>query len=229
MPILHEQCDLENIKRIGQTVDQAYDTQTKQVLPAPNEVFNAFEFTPYDKVKVVILGQDPYPTPGNPMGLSFSVKPGVKIPASLRNIFKERQSDLGIAPSESGDLTAWAKQGVLLLNATLTVYAGQPNSMSNIGWQQFTDEAIQSLNQRAKTQPIVYILWGRNARNKTRLIDTNNPNILIIESSHPSPLSARYSFFGSKPFSRANNFLVAHGATPIDWQNWFATDRLKDY
>lgn len=198
-------------------------------MPAPNEVFNAFKFTPYDKVKVVILGQDPYPTPGNPMGLSFSVKPGVKIPASLRNIFKERQSDLGIAPSESGDLTAWAKQGVLLLNATLTVYAGQPNSMSNIGWQQFTDEAIQTLNQRAKTQPIVYILWGRNARNKTRLIDTDNPNILIIESSHPSPLSARYSFFGSKPFSRANNFLVAHGATPIDWQNWFATDRLKDY
>ena len=163
------------------------------------------------------------------MGLSFSVKPGVKIPASLRNIFKERQSDLGIAPSESGDLTAWAKQGVLLLNATLTVYAGQPNSMSNIGWQQFTDEAIQSLNQRAQTQPIVYILWGRNARSKTRLIDTDNPNILIIESSHPSPLSARYSFFGSKPFSRANNFLVAHGATPIDWRNWFATDRLKDY
>lgn len=198
-------------------------------MPAPNEVFNAFKFTPYDKVKVVILGQDPYPTPGNPMGLSFSVKPGVKIPASLRNIFKERQSDLGIAPSESGDLTAWAKQGVLLLNATLTVYAGQPNSMSNIGWQQFTDEAIQTLNQRAKTQPIVYILWGRNARNKTRLIDTDNPNILIIESSHPSPLSARYSFFGSKPFSRANNFLVAHGATPIDWQNWFAADRLKDY
>lgn len=198
-------------------------------MPAPDEVFNAFKFTPYDKVKVVILGQDPYPTPGNPMGLSFSVKPGVKIPASLRNIFKERQSDLGIVPSESGDLTAWAKQGVLLLNATLTVYAGQPNSMSNIGWQQFTDEAIQTLNQRAKTQPIVYILWGRNARNKTRLIDTNNPNILIIESSHPSPLSARYSFFGSKPFSRTNNFLVAHGATPIDWQNWFVTDRLKDY
>lgn len=198
-------------------------------MPAPDEVFNAFKFTPYDKVKVVILGQDPYPTPGNPMGLSFSVKPGVKVPASLRNIFKERQSDLGIAPSESGDLTAWAKQGVLLLNATLTVYAGQPNSMSNIGWQQFTDEAIQTLNQRAKTQPIVYILWGRNARNKTRLIDTNNPNILIIESSHPSPLSARYSFFGSKPFSRTNNFLVAHGATPIDWQNWFVTDRLKDY
>ena len=163
------------------------------------------------------------------MGLSFSVKPGVKIPASLRNIFKERQSDLGIAPSESGDLTAWAKQGVLLLNATLTVYAGQPNSMSNIGWQQFTDEAIQTLNQRAKTQPIVYILWGRNARNKTRLIDTDNPNILIIESSHPSPLSARYSFFGSKPFSRTNHFLVTHGATPIDWQNWFATDHLKDY
>ena len=229
MPILHEQCDLNNIKQIGQTVDQAYATQTRQVLPAPDEVFNAFKFTPYNKVKVVILGQDPYPTPGNPMGLSFSVKPGVKIPASLRNIFKERQSDLGIVPSESGDLTAWAKQGVLLLNATLTVYAGQPNSMSNIGWQQFTDEAIQTLNQRAKTQPIVYILWGRNARNKTRLIDTNNPNILIIESSHPSPLSARYSFFGSKPFSRTNNFLVAHGATPIDWQNWFATDRLKDY
>ena len=198
-------------------------------MPAPNEVFNAFKFTPYDKVKVVILGQDPYPTPGNPMGLSFSVKPGVKVPASLRNIFKERQSDLCIALSESGDLTAWAKQGVLLLNATLTVYAGQPNSMSNIGWQQFTDEAIQALNQRAKTQPIVYILWGRNARNKTRLIDTDNPNILIIESSHPSPLSARYSFFGSKPFSRANNFLVTHGATPIDWQNWFAIDRLKDY
>lgn len=229
MPVLHEQCDLKNIKQIGQTIDQAYATQTRQVLPAPDEVFNAFKFTPYDKVKVVILGQDPYPTPGNPMGLSFSVKPGVKIPASLRNIFKERQSDLGIAPSESGDLTAWAKQGVLLLNATLTVYAGQPNSMSNIGWQQFTDEAIQTLNQRAKTQPIVYILWGRNARNKTRLIDTDNLNILIIESSHPSPLSARYSFFGSKPFSRANNFLVAHGATPIDWQNWFATDRLKDY
>lgn len=219
MPVLHEQCDLKNIKQIGQTIDQAYATQTRQVLPAPDEVFNAFKFTPYDKVKVVILGQDPYPTPGNPMGLSFSVKPGVKIPASLRNIFKERQSDLGIAPSESGDLTAWAKQGVLLLNATLTVYAGQPNSMSNIGWQQFTDEAIQTLNQRAKTQPIVYILWGRNARNKTRLIDTDNLNILIIESSHPSPLSARYSFFGSKPFSRANNFLVAHGATPIDWQN----------
>lgn len=215
--ILTNNCDIENLKHIKQSVTHAY--QTQHVLPEPTEVFNAFKYTPYDKVKVVILGQDPYPTPGNPMGLSFSVKPDRNIPASLKNIYKERQSDLNIPPATTGDLTPWTKQGVLLLNATLTVIAGKPNSMSNIGWQQFTDEAIKALNKRAKDHPIVYILWGNNAKQKKDIIDTDNPNICIIESSHPSPFSARYSFFGSKPFSKANNFLIQHGQTPIDWNN----------
>lgn len=210
-------CDIKNMKQIKDTVTKAY--QTSRVLPARSEVFNAYKYTPYDKVKVVILGQDPYPTPGDAMGLSFSVKPGRRIPASLHNIYKERQDDLGIAPSNTGDLTPWTSQGVLLLNATLTVLAGQRNSMSNIGWQQFTDETIKVLNKRAQSHPIVYILWGRNARNKKDLIDTDNPNICIIESTHPSPLSASHGFFGSKPFSRANRFLEAHGVEPIDWSN----------
>lgn len=215
--VLTGHCNIKNLKHIKQAVDQAYHTE--QVLPAPDEIFNAFKYTPFDKVKVVILGQDPYPTPGNAMGLSFSVKPDRQIPASLRNIYKERQDDLNIPPSSTGDLTPWTKQGVLLLNATLTVLAGKPNSMSNIGWQQFTNEAIKCLNTRAKQHPIVFILWGNNAKQKKSLIDTENPNICIIESSHPSPFAARYSFFGSKPFSRANAFLKAHGESPIDWRN----------
>jgi uracil-DNA glycosylase len=185
-----------------------------QVYPAPDEVFAALHLTPYADVEVLILGQDPYHGPGQAHGLCFSVKPGVPAPPSLRNIFIEMQSDLGIPPPNHGCLDSWAEQGVLLLNTTLTVRAGQAASHQGKGWETFTDEVIRAVNDKSDT--VVFILWGASARKKKALVDTSRH--VIIESAHPSPLSARNGFFGSRPFSRANEALVAAGRPPIDWR-----------
>ncbi len=193
-------------------VNQEY--QTKSIYPPAKDVYNAFKYTPFDKVKVVILGQDPYHGPSQAHGLCFSVHKGVDIPPSLRNIFSELRSDLGIQPPNHGNLTKWAKQGVLLLNTILTVEAGKPLSHKGKGWEIFTDYVIQLLDQDEK--PKVFVLWGNNAIAKKTLL--NNPNHMVITSSHPSPLSARYSFFGSKPFSTINHFLLKNDIKPIDWK-----------
>ena len=182
------------------------------VYPDMHDIFNALKHTDYNDVKVVILGQDPYYNEGQAHGLCFSVKKGVQLPPSLINIYKELNSDLNIAPSKDGDLTRWADNGVLLLNTVLTVRSGQPNSHKGKGWEILTDTIISKLNDRET--PVVFILWGGNARSKKSLI--TNKRHLIIESAHPSPLSAYNGFFGSKPFSRANAFLSKF-TTPIDW------------
>jgi uracil-DNA glycosylase len=185
-----------------------------QVFPAPDEVFAALHLTPYDAVKVLILGQDPYHGPGQAHGLCFSVRPGVPAPPSLVNIFKELEADLGIAPPDHGCLDAWAAQGVLLLNATLTVRARQAASHQGKGWEIFTDEVLRAVN--AKSERVVFILWGASARKKRHLVDATRH--VVIESAHPSPLSAHNGFFGSRPFSRANEALVAAGREPVDWR-----------
>ncbi|MCH5339645.1 MAG: uracil-DNA glycosylase [Acetatifactor sp.] len=187
---------------------------TTQVFPPADDIFNAFHLTPLSQVKVVILGQDPYHNVGQAHGLCFSVKPEVDIPPSLVNIYKELQDDLGCYIPNNGYLVKWAKQGVLLLNTVLTVRAHQANSHRGRGWEEFTDAAIQALNRQDR--PIVFILWGRPAQSKKRML--NNPNHLILEAPHPSPLSAYNGFFGSKPFSRTNRFLQEHGEEAIDWQ-----------
>lgn len=184
------------------------------IYPDMQDIYNALNYTPYHLVKVVILGQDPYHGEKQAHGLSFSVKPGVGKPPSLVNIFKELQDDLQIEIPNHGCLKEWAEQGVLLLNATLTVRAETPNSHQGIGWGIFTDEVIRKLNQRK--EPIVFILWGSFARNKKILI--TNPDHLILEAPHPSPLSSYRGFFGSKPFSKANEFLMRKDYAPIDWQ-----------
>lgn len=187
---------------------------TRVIYPNMYDIFNALHFTAYKDVKVVILGQDPYHGPNQAHGLSFSVKPGVPSPPSLRNIFKELQSDLGCSIPNNGYLKSWTDQGVLLLNTVLTVRAGEANSHKNKGWEIFTDEIIKLLNLRK--DPIVFILWGNNAISKEKLI--TNPNHYIIKSVHPSPLSASRGFFGSKPFSKTNAFLKSKDMQPIDWQ-----------
>lgn len=187
---------------------------SKTIYPDMYDIFNAFHYTSYEDVKVVILGQDPYHGPNQAHGLSFSVKPGVPAPPSLVNIFKELRDDLGCYIPNNGYLKKWASQGVMLLNTSLTVQAGQANSHQKIGWEIFTDRAIEILNQRH--DPIAFILWGSNAQSKIPMI--TNPSHYIIKSVHPSPLSAHRGFFGSKPFSQANQFLVSIGKEPIDWQ-----------
>jgi uracil-DNA glycosylase len=190
------------------------DEYNNQIIyPVKEDIYNALHLTPYEKTKVVILGQDPYHGPGQAHGLSFSVKPGVAQPPSLKNIFKELQNDLGHPIPNHGYLDSWAKQGVLLLNTVLTVREKTPNSHKGRGWEIFTDKVIQKLNQREK--PIVFILWGRHAQAKKALI--TNKHHYIIESAHPSPLSARNGFFGSKPFSKTNAFLRIIGEQEIDW------------
>ncbi|WP_368250988.1 uracil-DNA glycosylase [Enterococcus sp. 2201sp1_2201st1_B8_2201SCRN_220225] len=187
--------------------------QTKTIYPDMYRIFTALELTPYEGVKVVILGQDPYHGPNQAHGLAFSVESG-KIPPSLQNIYKEMNSDLGILPANHGNLTHWAKQGVLLLNTVLTVRAGEANSHQGQGWEQFTDSIIQALNERK--QPVVFILWGRPAQQKAKMIDKKKH--IIIASAHPSPLSAYRGFFDSHPFSKTNAALAALGEKPIDWQ-----------
>lgn len=183
------------------------------VYPEPNDIYNALHYTSYENVKVVILGQDPYHGPGQAHGLSFSVQPGVNPPPSLKNIFIELQNDIGADIPNHGSLVSWAKQGVLLLNTVLTVRRGQANSHKGKGWEQLTDSIIDVLNKRDK--PVVFILWGRHAQMKKERIDTSKH--FIIQSPHPSPFSARNGFFGSRPFSRANQYLEQIGDEPIDW------------
>lgn len=188
--------------------------KTQVIYPNKYDIFNALRYTPYNKVKVVILGQDPYHGPNQAHGFSFSVQPGITTPPSLRNIFKELHTDLGCFIPNNGFLQSWAKQGVLLLNTVLTVRASKPNSHKGIGWENFTDEVIRLLNLR--NNPIVFILWGSNAISKRKLL--TNPIHHIIQSPHPSPLSAHRGFFGSKPFSKTNNFLNSVYNDSIDWQ-----------
>ncbi len=201
----------DKFKLFMKVVQHEYDTKT--VYPLKENIFNALKLTPYDKVKVVIMGQDPYHGEGEAHGLSFSVQDPTPLPPSLKNIYKELYDDLGIKPCTSGDLTKWAKEGVLLLNSTLTVVKDTPNSHKDIGWQLFTDYIIKVLNE--KEEPVVFILWGNFAKSKKAYI--TNPKHLVIESAHPSPFSARYGFFGSKPFSRTNEFLKKNGIKEIDW------------
>lgn len=186
----------------------------KIIFPKITEIFSAFKYTPYEKVKVVIIGQDPYHGVGQAEGLSFSVKKGVGKPPSLINVFKELYDDLGCAIPSHGSLYQWTREGVLLLNSVLTVEKDKPASHRNQGWEIFTDEVIRILNK--KDTPIVFILWGAYAKNKKALI--NNTKHLILESSHPSPFSAYNGFFGSHPFSKTNEFLVHNKITPIDWE-----------
>ncbi|UQS85094.1 uracil-DNA glycosylase [Apilactobacillus apisilvae] len=182
--------------------------------PAADKVYEAFEWTSFSETKVVILGQDPYHEPNQAHGLSFSVMPGVNIPPSLRNIYKELQDDLGCKPVNHGYLEKWAKQGVLLLNSVLTVRNGQAFSHKGKGWEELTDAAIKKLS--ARPEPVVFILWGGAARSKIKLINTDTN--IVIQSAHPSPLSAYRGFFGSKPFSKTNEALKALDEQPIDWQ-----------
>ena len=210
--ILEKEYQKDYFKEIIKYITTEYKNKT--VYPKENEVFNAFRYTDYNNVKVVILGQDPYHGPNQAEGLSFSVSNEVKKPPSLINIFKELESDLKIPFPEANSLKPWAKQGVLLLNAVLTVEEHKPTSHAGIGWETFTDEVIKILNEKDK--PIVFILWGAYARKKKELI-TNNKH-LVIESAHPSPFSARNGFFGSKPFSKTNEFLKKNNIKEIDWR-----------
>jgi len=187
--------------------------KTSRVYPPGNLIFNAFDQCPFDKLKVVILGQDPYHGPGQAHGLCFSVNDGIAFPPSLRNIFKELNDDLGKAIPKSGNLSEWAKQGVLLLNATLTVRANQAASHQKRGWEEFTDAVIQKIN--SEKGHVVFLLWGNYAIGKSKFIDTNKH--LVLMSVHPSPLSANRGFFGNKHFSRANEYLAKNGLKAIDW------------
>lgn len=197
--------------KIREFLKKEYSTHV--VYPDMYDLYNCFRFTPLKDVKAVILGQDPYHEPGQAHGLCFSVKPGVELPPSLKNIFKEIKSDLGIQEPDCGDLTKWAREGVLLLNTTLTVREHAANSHSACGWAWFTDEVIKIVSRECEN--VVFILWGRNARSKAPLIDAGKH--LILECAHPSPLSAHNGFFGCAFFSETNKYLQAHNRAPIDW------------
>ncbi len=212
LPALGAEFKKPYYRNLYEFVRQEYDTA--QIFPPADDIFNAFHLTPLSRVKVVIIGQDPYHEPGQAHGLCFSVKPGVDIPPSLENIYKELQSDCGCYIPNNGYLVKWAEQGVLLLNTVLTVRAHRANSHHGQGWEEFTDAAIRALNEQDR--PIVFILWGKPAQTKKSML--TNPNHLILEAPHPSPLSAYRGFFGSRPFSRTNAFLQSKGEQPIDWQ-----------
>ncbi|MEE1087313.1 MAG: uracil-DNA glycosylase [Schaedlerella sp.] len=199
-------------RQLFNTVNEEY--KTRKIFPPANDIFNAFHLTPLKDVKVVILGQDPYHNDGQAHGLSFSVQKGVTPPPSLVNIYQELHDDLGCTIPNHGCLTKWAQQGVLMLNTVLTVRAHQANSHRGIGWEEFTDAAILALNNQER--PIVFILWGAPAQKKAKML--TNTKHLILKAPHPSPLAAYRGFFGSKPFSQTNEFLVKNGAEPIDWQ-----------
>lgn len=202
----------EGFKKFLQIINDKYKLSV--IFPLKENIFNALKLTSYSMTKVVIMGQDPYHGEREAHGLSFSVQKGVKIPPSLRNIFKELHDDLGISTPKEGDLTKWAKEGVLLLNAVLTVEKDKPASHRHLGWENLTDYIIKVLNQ--KDEPVVFILWGNFAKEKQKYI--TNPKHLVITSAHPSPFSANYGFFGSKPFSRTNEFLSKNKLKPIDWK-----------
>ena len=209
---LQEEFDKPYFERLVSFVKSEYGRA--HVLPPGHLIFHVFNSCPFEKVKVVILGQDPYHNTGQAHGLSFSVKPGVEIPPSLVNIYKELHDDLGCYIPNHGNLEQWAEQGVLLLNTVLTVQAHHAMSHRGVGWEQFTDAVIKKVNEIDR--PIVFILWGKPAQEKAKML--NNPKHLILKAPHPSPLSAYRGFFGSKPFSQTNEFLKTHGETPIDWQ-----------
>lgn len=202
----------EYFKDLTHFIDNEYATKT--VFPARENVMNSMRYTPLKNVKVVIVGQDPYHGVGEAHGLSFSVNPGIKVPPSLQNIYKELNRDLGLYIPNNGYLLKWAKQGVLLLNSVLTVVKDTPGSHRNKGWETFTDEVIKAVND--KSEPVVFLLWGNYAKEKKALI--TNPNHLVLESSHPSPFSVRYGFEGCSHFSKVNEFLKKNNIAPIDWQ-----------
>lgn len=209
--VLREEQEKPYFKKLQLFLDKEYASQT--IFPKRTEIDSAFKMTTYDNVRVVILGQDPYHGEGQAHGMSFSVKPGVRIPPSLRNMLKELEDDLGCPLPTSGYLEKWAKQGVLLLNTVLTVRAGEANSHKGMGWETFTDTVIQKLSNRDK--PIIFVLWGKPAQSKITLIDTEKHTIL--QAPHPSPLSAHRGFLGSKPYSKINASLAAWGEEPIDF------------
>lgn len=210
-PVLRGEFEQDYWRPLQQFV--AHERTVATVYPPPDEVFAALHLTPYAATRVVILGQDPYHGPRQAHGLCFSVRRGVALPPSLANIYTELRADLGIEPPAHGNLEAWARQGVLLLNTCLTVRAGQAGSHHGKGWEQFTDQVIRAVD--AKPHPVVFVLWGAAARRKKALLDLSRH--VVIESAHPSPLSAHNGFFGSKPFSRTNAALTAAGLAPIDW------------
>ena len=212
LELLNDQFEMDYYKDLREFLIKEYGSST--IYPDKYDIFNALNYTAYKDVKVVILGQDPYHEPNQAHGLSFSVKPGVTIPPSLANIYKELRDDLGCSIPNNGYLKKWADQGVLLLNTSLTVRAKEANSHRNKGWEIFTDVIISLLNKRDK--PVVFILWGNNAISKEKLI--TNKKHYILKSPHPSPLSVYRGFWGSKPFSKTNNFLESVGEEPIDWQ-----------
>lgn len=209
--VLDEEFEKPYYKELREFLKHAYASE--RVYPPMEDIYNALRVTPYASTKVVILGQDPYHGPGQAHGLSFSVRPGVQPPPSLLNIFKEMESDIGCVRPNHGCLLGWAEQGVLLLNTTLTVAQGRPKSHAGHGWETLTDAIIAKLS--ARQTPMVFILWGAHAQSKAALIDTHRHH--IIKSPHPSPLSASRGFFGSRPFSRANAYLIQDGLDPIDW------------
>lgn len=209
--ILKEEMNKEYFRDLLAFIKKEYETKT--IYPKQTEIFKAFRNTSYQDTKVVILGQDPYHGVNQAEGLSFSVKVGVQKPPSLQNIFKELHEDLGCDIPENGSLVPWTEEGVLLLNTVLTVEAHKPMSHKDLGWEKFTDEVIRKINE--KDTPVVFILWGSFARSKKSLV--TNPIHYIVESPHPSPFSAYNGFFGSKPFSKTNNFLIAKGLKPINW------------
>lgn len=210
--LLDDEFHKEYYLKLREFLKKEYFSTT--VYPPMNDIFNALRYTPYESVRVVILGQDPYHGRGQAHGLCFSVKEGTPPPPSLKNIFKELESDLGIKPPACGELVGWARQGVLLLNTTLTVREGLPQSHKGRGWEILTDRIIELVAE--KEDPVVFMLWGSNARAKKALI--NNKRHLILECAHPSPLSAYNGFFGCRHFSRANSFLISQGETPIKWE-----------
>jgi len=209
-PVLADEFSQPYFQRLQAFVDE--ERRQHQVFPATEDVFSALSLTDPDSVKVLILGQDPYHDDGQAHGLSFSVRRGTKLPPSLRNIYKERETDLGIPPTSHGCLEDWAAQGVLMLNAVLTVRAHEANSHRKQGWEEFTTRVIECANERPA---VAFVLWGKPAQQKASLIDERH---LVIQTAHPSPLSARRGFFGSRPFSRINEYLVVNGQTPVDWQ-----------
>ena len=210
--ILQEEYKKDYFKKIVSFINKEYKEKT--IYPPKSRILRALSLTDYDNVKVVILGQDPYHGDKEANGLAFAVSDGIKLPPSLKNIYKELDSDLKIPPSNKGNLECWAKEGVLLLNAVLTVEKDKAASHKNIGWEQFTDAIIKKINE--KETPVVFILWGNFAKSKKIYI--TNKNHYIIESSHPSPFSANYGFFGSKPFSKTNKYLKQNGLKEIDWR-----------